>query len=154
QRASETSLSVEATVPGDTSLRPRGELSFINNTVDTNTGMILLKATYANSNSVLWPGQFVQVSLTLSNLAHATVVPSQAVQAGQNGEYMFVVKPDGTVEPRAVVASITYDGQRVISDGVMPGDVVVTDGQLRLTNGAFVSIKTPAATATATNTAA
>jgi multidrug efflux system membrane fusion protein len=115
--------------------------------------MILLKATFANTNSALWPGQFVNVSLTLSNLEHATVVPSQAVQAGQNGEYIFVVKADATVEPRPVVAGITFEGLRVINDGVQPGETVVTDGQLRLTNGASVNIKTPGS-GTATNAVA
>jgi membrane fusion protein, multidrug efflux system len=154
QRSSEAVLPVEAFTPGDSGPRPQGDLSFINNMVDTNTGMILLKATFANTNSVLWPGQFVQVSVTLSNLEHATVVPSQAVQAGQHGEYIFVVKPDATVEPRPVLAGITYEGLRVISGGLRPGEVVVTDGQLRLTNGASVSIKTPAATGAATNSVA
>jgi membrane fusion protein, multidrug efflux system len=148
RRSSEAVLPVSAVAPGDAGPRSVGELSFINNTVDTNTGTILLKATYANTNSVLWPGQFVQVSLTLSNLQNATVVPSQAVQAGQNGEYIFVVKPDSTVEPRPVSASITYQGLRVISEGIKSGDVVVTDGQLRLTNGASISIKTPAGATT------
>ena len=73
---------------------PQGELTFVDNSVDTTTGMIQLKATFANEDDVLWPGQFVQVQLTLSELTNAVVVPSQAVQVGQNGQFIYVVKPD------------------------------------------------------------
>jgi multidrug efflux system membrane fusion protein len=90
-RSSESALPVQAFAPGDADHKALGELTFIDNTVDTNTGTILLKGTFANTNNVLWPGQFVETSLTLSNLVQATVVPSQAVQAGQNGEFIFVV---------------------------------------------------------------
>jgi multidrug efflux system membrane fusion protein len=120
--------------------------------VDTNTGTIQLKATFANRDNVLWPGQFVQVSLTLSNLAGATVVPSQAVQTGQNGEFVFVVGPDQTVTNQAVATSLAVDGWTVIAAGVKPGDTVVTDGQLRLAPGAKVSIKTSQSADSSTNT--
>ena len=145
-------LAVEAVVPGEDHRPVRGELTFVNNMVDTNTGTIQLKATFANKDNVLWPGQFVQVSLTLSNLVSATVVPSQAVQTGQNGEFVFVVGPDQTVTNQAVATSLTVDGWTVIAAGVKPGDTVVTDGQLRLAPGAKVSIKTPQSADSSTNT--
>jgi multidrug efflux system membrane fusion protein len=146
----DAALPVDAAVPGETNQAARGELTFINNMVDTNTGTILLKATFANTDNVLWPGQFVEVSLTLSTLAQATVVPSQAVQSGQNGEFIFVVQPDKTVATRPVVTSISYDGLTVIESGVSPGETVVTDGQLRLVPGTSVNIKT-AVSGVATN---
>ena len=100
QQSRQGNLQVEAAVPGETNHPAVGELTFINNMVDTNTGTILLKGTFANTDNVLWPGQFVRASLTLSNLVNAVVVPSQAVQTGQQGEFIFVVKPDQTVEMR------------------------------------------------------
>jgi multidrug efflux system membrane fusion protein len=144
-------LRVEAAAPGQTNTPARGELTFINNMVDTNTGTILLKGTFANADNVLWPGQFVQVTLTLSNLVHATVVPSQAVQSGQNGEFLFVVKPDMTVEAHPVVIGISDNGFTVITTGVQADEIVVTDGQLRLVPGAKVEIKTPQAPGSSTN---
>jgi len=146
-------LPVMAVVPSETNRPARGELTFINNTVDTATGTIFLKGTFANTNGVLWPGQFVRVSLTLSNLAQATVVPSQAVQTGQNGDFVFVVKPDETVETRPITTGITADGKTVIVAGVTPGETVVTDGQLRLVPGAKVSVKPPATSGSSTNAA-
>ncbi|HWC61744.1 MAG TPA: efflux RND transporter periplasmic adaptor subunit [Verrucomicrobiae bacterium] len=137
------SLPVTAYAPGDTNNAATGVLTFIDNTVDTNTGTILLKATFQNTNTVLWPGQFVQTSLVLSNLPQATVVPSQAVQTSQDGEFLFVVKDDDTVEARPITAGLTYDGERVITSGLKPGETVVTDGQIKLTTGAKVSVKTP-----------
>jgi multidrug efflux system membrane fusion protein len=141
------SLPVKAYPPGDTNNAASGVLTFIDNSVDTNTGTILLKATFQNTDTVLWPGQFVQTSLVLSNLTQATVVPSQAVQTGQDGEFLFVVKDDQTVEARPVTAGITYDGIRVIASGLKPGETVVIDGQVRLTEGAKVSAKSPDAIA-------
>ena len=141
RQSSKATLAVEAVVPSETNRPAYGELTFINNSVDTNTGTIFLKGTFANTNEALWPGQFVQVSLTLSNLARATVVPSQAVQTGQNGEFVFVVLPDRTVTNKAVTTRVPIDGSTVIAAGVNPGDTVVTDGQLRLVPGARVSFK-------------
>jgi len=120
---------------------PQGELTFIDNTVDMTTGTIQLKATFPNENSVLWPGQFVQVTLTLSELTNAIVVPSQAMQTGQNGEFVYVVKPDLTVEERLVKTGVTYQGGTVVQSGLQAGETVVTDGQLRLAPGAKVSVK-------------
>jgi multidrug efflux system membrane fusion protein len=146
------SLAVTAYPSGDTNNPAIGVLTFIDNTVDTNTGTILLKATFSNTNTVLWPGQFVQTSLVLSNLTHATVVPSQAVQTGQDGEFLFVLKDSDTVEARPITAGLTYDGVRVITDGLKPGETVVTDGQVKLTSGAKVSVKSTSASVAGTNT--
>ena len=145
RQAREESLEVKAFASGDTNTAAGGNLTFINNTVDTNTGTILLKATFPNANTVLWPGQFVQTTLVLSNLTQATVVPSQAVQTSQDGEFIFVVKPDDTVEARPVSAGITYHGERVITGGLKPGETVVTDGQVKLTAGSKVSVKSDTA---------
>ena len=120
---------------------PQGELTFIDNAVDTTTGMIQLKATFPNEDSTLWPGQFVQVALTLSELTNVVVVPSQAVQTGQNGDFIYVVKPDQTVEQRPVTIGITSQGGTVVPSGLQAGETVVTDGQLRLTPGVKVNIK-------------
>ena len=136
-------LPVTAFAPDETNNAAHGTLTFIDNAVDTNTGTILLKGTFANTNTLLWPGQFVQATLVVSNLPQATVVPTQAVQTGQNGEFVFIVKPDNTAEDRPVEAGVTYDGIRVITSGVKPGETVVTDGQMKLTPGAKVSVKPP-----------
>jgi len=140
-QAAHASLAVTAYPPGATNTSATGVLTFIDNSVNTNTGTILLKATFSNTNTVLWPGQFVQTLLVLSNLTQATVVPSQAVQSGQDAEFLFVVKADETVEARPINAGLTYDGVRVITRGLKPGETVVTDGQVRLTAGAKVSVK-------------
>lgn len=120
---------------------PQGQLAFIDNAVDPATGMIQLKATFPNADSTLWPGQFVTLTLTLSELTNAIVVPSQAVQTGQQHQFVYVVKPDQTVEERPVTIGITYDGETVIENGLAAGEIIVTDGQLRLSPGAAVSVK-------------
>jgi multidrug efflux system membrane fusion protein len=130
---------------------PQGELTFIDNAVDTTTGMIQLKATFSNEDSTLWPGQFVQVALTLSDLTNVVVVPSQAVQTGQNGQFVYVVKPDQTAEERPVTIGITYQGETVVQSGLQAGETVVTDGQLRLEPGVKVSIKSAIQPAAPTN---
>ncbi len=134
----EKTLPVEATFQNMNVPPARGELTFIDNAVDVTTGTIQLKATFPNSDSVLWPGQFVQVTLTLSTQPHAVVVPSQAVQAGQNGEFIYVVKTDQTVEMRPVTTGVTRDGETVVASGLKAGETVVTDGQLRLVPGAKI----------------
>jgi multidrug efflux system membrane fusion protein len=134
---------------------PLGELTFIDNTVDPTTGLIQLRATFPNDDRALWPGQFVTVELRLSELTNAVVVPSQAVQTGQNGEFIYVVKPDETVDERPVTIGITYQDETVVKSGVQAGETVVTDGQLRLEPGVKVSIKSATQSATtvpATNT--
>jgi multidrug efflux system membrane fusion protein len=117
-----------------------GAVTFMNNTVDPSTGTIQLKATFANADSALWPGQFVDVALTLTS-ERAVLVPTQAVQSGQKGAYVFVVKPDSTVEARPVKIGRRLASELVIEDGVKAGERVVTDGQLRLVPGARVEIK-------------
>jgi len=127
-------LHVEATPYGDT--KPEvGYLTFINNAVDSTTGTIRLKATFANADHRLWPGQFSTLSLRLSEQENATVVPVQAVQAGQTGDFVFVVKPDMTAESRPVKVARTLGDEAVIAEGLAPGEAVVTDGQLRLIPG-------------------
>ena len=132
---------------------PQGELTFIDNAVDTTTAMIQLKATFPNEDNALWPGQFVQVALTLSELTNAIVVPSQAVQTGQDGDFIYVVKPDQIVEQRPVTIGITSQGGTVVQSGLKAGETVVTDGQLRLAPGVKVSVKTPDIAGSATNSA-
>lgn len=133
-------LSVEAN-PQNENLDERGVLSFVDNAVDRTTGTIRLKATFANESRRLWPGQFVQVALTLSNQPDAIVIPSQAVQTGQDGQHVFVLKSDSAVELRSVVVSRTLDGEAVIEKGLQPGEKVVTDGQFLLGPGSKVQVK-------------
>jgi len=116
----------------------RGVLTVIDNAVDTNTGTIRLKATFDNRERLLWPGQFVNVLLTLDTQNNATVVPSEAVQDGQKGQFIFVVKGDQTVESRSVTVTRTIGRRAVIAKGIAPGETVVTDGQLRLFPGAKI----------------
>jgi multidrug efflux system membrane fusion protein len=117
-----------------------GVVTFVNNMVDATTGTIQLKATFENADRTLWPGQFVDVNLTLTT-ENAIVVPTQAVQPGQQGPFVFVVKPDSTVESRPVKAGRRLAREIVVEQGVKPGERVVTDGQLRLVPGARVEIK-------------
>jgi multidrug efflux system membrane fusion protein len=119
-----------------------GGVTFMNNTVDPSTGTIQLKATFPNADNALWPGQFVDVVLTLTS-AQATVVPAQAVQPGQRGPFVYVVKPDNTVESRPVKTGLRLARELVIEEGVKAGETIVTDGQLRLVPGARVEIKPP-----------
>jgi multidrug efflux system membrane fusion protein len=134
-------LKVEAVAPNDPKGPEEGTISFLDNAVDTTTGTIRLKGTFANSGLRLWPGQFVNCALTLTYLSNAVVVPTSAVQTGQQGEYLFVVKRDGTVEMRPVAVALAGGGESVIARGVKPGETVVTDGQLRLVPGAKVEVK-------------
>jgi len=119
----------------------------VDNSVDTLTGTIQLKATFPNTDSRLWPGQFVQLSLQLDELTNVVVVPSQAVQEGQNGRFVFVVGPDHTAEMRPVETSVTVQGRTAIRSGLKAGEMVVTDGQLRLAPGVTVSDQSTAASA-------
>ncbi len=137
-------LRVEAIVPSDKDHPAIGELTFINNQVETKTGTILLKALFPNEYEVLWPGQFVNVVLTLTTERNAVVVKSQAVQTGQEGQFVFVVKPDLSVESRPVVVGSNLDHEVVIAKGLQPGEKVVSDGQLRLAPGVKVQIKSNA----------
>ena len=134
-------LPASVTFQGMSVPSPQGELTFVDNTVDETTGTILLKATFPNEDGTLWPGQFVNVTLTLSELKDVVVVPSQAVQTGQEGQFVFIVKPDKTVEERPITTGLTYHGETVVLKGVNAGETVVTDGQLRLVPGVSVSVK-------------
>src|SRR3984893_283998 len=133
-------LAVDAIPQGQT-VTTRGALTFVNNTVDTTTGTIQLKATFENTDDVLWPGQFATVVLTVRTEPGALVVPSQAIQAGQQGQYVFVVKADSTVESRPVMVAFANGPVTVVRQGVRAGERVVTDGDLRLVPGARVDAK-------------
>ena len=127
-------------VPQDAEAQPaNGKLAFVDNAVDMTTDTIKLKATFANPERRLWPGQFARVTLRLDTLDKATVVPSQAVQTGQDGQYVFVVKDDSTVEQRTVVPGQRVADEIVVQKGLTPGETVVVEGQLRLENGARVT---------------
>jgi membrane fusion protein, multidrug efflux system len=133
-------LKTQVVVPGEEDQLARGELTFLDNTVDTATGTILLKATFSNEDRQLWPGQFVNVMLTLTTEKGAVVIPSRAVQTGQQGPFVFVVKPDSTVEYRQVTAGRMFGNDIVITKGVATGEKVVTDGHLRLAQGSPVKV--------------
>ncbi len=147
----ERTLKVSVTFQNMTVPPPRGDLTFTDNSVDETTGTILLKATFPNEDNVLWPGQFVEVTLTLSELTNVVVVPSQAVQTGQNGQFIYVVNSDQTVAERPVKTGITFDGKTVVQSGVKNGETVVTDGQLRLEPKVKVSVKSSIGATVATN---
>ncbi|HSP95447.1 MAG TPA: efflux RND transporter periplasmic adaptor subunit [Thermoanaerobaculia bacterium] len=134
-------LSVAASPSGNSGAAQTGELTFWDNAVDMTTGTILLKATFSNRNEALWPGEYVDVVLTLATEAGAIVVPSEAVQTGQAGQYVYVVRNDLTVESRPVTVSRTHGALAVVANGLQAGERVVTDGQLRLAPGSKVEIK-------------
>jgi multidrug efflux system membrane fusion protein len=134
-------LSVNATPQDDNTQREVGVLTFVDNTVDSTTGTIKLKGTFPNSDHKLWPGEFVRVTLRLTTQADAVVVPNQAVQTGQDGPYVYVVKDDKTVEMRPVVTSTRVDQDLVIDKGLRPGETIVTEGQLRLAPGSKVQFR-------------
>lgn len=135
------SLSVTAYPARDRDSPLTGKVIFVDNAVDTSTNTIVLKARFENESSLLWPGQFLDVVLELEVLRQVTVVPGEAIQSGQRGTTVFVVKPDRTVEIRPVKVGQSADGDVVIEEGVRADESVVTDGQLRLVPGAKVEIK-------------
>ena len=137
-------LAVRVFAQDDATRGSAGRLSVIDNTVDTATGTIHLKATFDNRDGVLWPGQFVTSVLTLDTIQGATVVPAEAVQAGQQGQFIYVVGPDSKVAIRVVTPGRAFGRKMVIEKGIAPGDTVVTDGQLRLFPGAQVQFVDPA----------
>jgi len=120
--------------------KEHGMLTLIDNTVDAQTGTIHLKGTFDNAHRLLWPGQFVDVVLQLGSTQNATVIPAQAVQAGQKGQFVYVVKKDETVEPRVVSIARTIEDKVLIDTGVKAGETVVTDGQMMLFPGAHVKV--------------
>lgn len=141
QYSGSNGFAVQVIIPGDESNPGMGRLSLVDNTVDVTTGMVRLKATYQNDDRRLYPGQFVNVVLTLGTETQAIVIPSQAVQAGQDKSFVYVVKADATVEVRTVKPGTTIDNMTVIDEGLKPGEQVVTDGQLRLVPGSKVQQK-------------
>jgi multidrug efflux system membrane fusion protein len=128
-------LPVEASPQESSAAKDTGYLSFVDNTVDATTGTIKLKGTFTNDANLLWPGQFVRVALRLTTHTNALVVPNQAVQAGQEGVYVYVVKPDRSVESRTVITGSRVDEDIVIQSGLQAGETVVTEGHLRLAPG-------------------
>jgi membrane fusion protein, multidrug efflux system len=139
--ASHTDFHTEVTIPDSSRPPQEGKLSLIDNTVDTTTGTIRLKATFENTDGLLYPGLFTNVVLTLGTQHDAVVIPAQAVQIGQDNSFVYTVKPDMTVEVRNVKTGTTYKDMMVIAEGIKPGEKVVTDGQLRLVPGAQVQAK-------------
>jgi multidrug efflux system membrane fusion protein len=136
------SLSVHARPQdADTADEERGALTFVDNTVDVTTGTIKLKGTFPNTDHKLWPGQFVRVILLLTTQQHAVVVPNQAIQTGQNGAFIYVVKEDKTVETRPVVTGARVGQDMVVDQGLNVGETVVIEGQLRLAPGSKVVVR-------------
>ena len=145
QASRSAKLKVRAVIPqqaGDKPVPPReGELSFIDNTVDKSTGTIRLKASFPNEDRLLWPGQFVNATLTLGVERAALTVPDHAVQTGQKGPFVYVIRPDSTAEVRPVKVGRLVSGQAVIAEGLKAGEQVVTNGHLLLTPNAKVQVK-------------
>jgi multidrug efflux system membrane fusion protein len=131
-------LPVHVSLQNDPGKSVSGLLSVVDNTVDNSTGTIRLKATFDNHEHILWPGQFVNTVLAVDILSNVTLVPAEAVQAGQQGQFIYVVKPDQAVERRNVTVGRSLDNRVIIDKGVAPGETVVTDGQLRLFPGAHI----------------
>lgn len=134
-------LKVVATLPDSNAPLAEGKVAFIDNSVDRATGTIMMKAEFGNQQRMLWPGQFININLHLTTEKNATVVPTQAVQNGQQGTYVFVVKPNKTVEARVVDLGPSDKGMVVIHKGVEFGETVVTDGQVRIVPGSTVEWK-------------
>ena len=134
-------LSIDVYVSPEDKSPVQGVLTFVDNAVDMATGTIKLKGTFVNQEKRLWPGQFVNVVVTLAEQPNAISVPTQAIQTGQDGQYAYVIKQDQTVELRPVVVTRTFNSESIIEKGLRPGERVVTDGQLGLVQGSKVEIK-------------
>jgi multidrug efflux system membrane fusion protein len=134
-------LKVDVVTPSRPDVARTGALSFLDNSVSTQSGTAMLRATIPNPDRYLWPGQYVNVTLTLQTLKDAPVVPSQTVQMGGKGTYLFAVTADNTVEQRQVTQGVRYQDLVVVSQGVKPGETVVVEGQLALGNGMKVNPK-------------
>jgi len=142
KRMARNKLLVTITIPGDSNATPLvGKVDFINNAVDTTTGTITLKAEFDNADLKLVPGQLVNVNILLQTIDEALMMPKEAVNQGQNGQYVYRLMPDGTVSVAPVKVAYEDGGRVVVSDGVKAGDKVVTDGQLRLAPGVKVDVK-------------
>ena len=137
----EHKLPVQVSLPGQQGPVESGELSFVDNAVDPKTGTINLKGQFANTDSRLWPGEFVNATLVLREHPDAILVPSQAVQTGQQGSFVFVVQPNMKAAIRPIVIGESIGNETVVTSGLKAGETVVTDGQLRLIPGATVTIK-------------
>ncbi len=135
------SLRVEASPPNDGRPSSSGRITFVDNAVDPNTGTIRIKGTFPNDDRRLWPGQYVNVVVTLTSDPAAIVVPAAGVDAAQEGPYAFVVKPDQTVEFRPIEVARTNGVEVVIKSGLKPGETIVTDGHLRLVPGSRIAVK-------------
>lgn len=142
EAAAKGPLAVKATIKGSKPVSATGSLAFIDNAIDQTTGTIELRATFPNDGETLWPGAFVDVAVTLETRPNVAAVPATAVLIGQDGPYAFVIKPDSMVEPRKVAVDRTVDGTTFVRDGLAAGERVVTDGQLRLTRGSKVTVRT------------
>jgi multidrug efflux system membrane fusion protein len=140
KRMGKGDLEVKAQIPDVDDAPAVGKLTFIENEVDQSTGTIRMKATFDNADHKLWPGQYVDVVLRLDEVTDAIVAPTQAVQNGQSGPFVYVVKPDMTVELRNIVLGDTQGDLTIVTDGLKPEEKVVTDGQLRLAPGSTVAI--------------
>jgi membrane fusion protein, multidrug efflux system len=151
QHMSEHPLEVDVTIPGDVKTPEHGLLSFVDNSVDKTTGTIALKGLFQNENRRLWPGQFVNASLTLAVIPHAVLVPSQAIETGQSGPFVYVVGSDLKAAMRPVAPGAVIGAQTIIDNGLKGGETVVTDGQLRLMPGATVRIKSNLGNGSATS---
>jgi membrane fusion protein, multidrug efflux system len=134
-------LKVDAAFPSDEGRPETGTLGFVDNAVDRSTGTIKLKAEFTNKERRLWPGQFINVALTLTTQTGAVVIPSEAIQVGPQGQHVFIVKADKRVEVRPVTVARTSEGEAIISKGIEPGETVVREGQFLLGPGARVDIK-------------
>lgn len=142
-RSRQGALRVRAAAPGESAAGHEGTLTFIDNAVDRTTGTIRLEATFPNDDQALWPGQFVEMTIELSVQVDAVIAPTAAIQAGQQGAYVFVVREDGTAEMRPVVVDRALGAESVIAQGLSGGETVVTDGQLRVVPGAKVAVAPP-----------
>jgi multidrug efflux system membrane fusion protein len=142
KRAGAGRLAVQAVSRGEAGDGHVGVLAFIDNEVAVATGTIRLRGEFPNEDLGLWPGQFVEIKLILSEQADALVVPSIAIQVGQAGSYVFVVGADGTAQMRPVVVDRTIGDETVVASGLEGGETVVTDGQIRIVPGAKVSVQT------------
>jgi multidrug efflux system membrane fusion protein len=119
----------------------RGVLAFIDNAVDSATGTVQLKAEFKNEDLKLWPGQFIDVVMTIKDRPNSVLVPTSAIQSGQQGQYVYVVTPKKTVEMRLVKVAFEYSGEAVVASGLSGGETVVLEGQLRLAPGSQVEVK-------------
>ena len=138
-------LQVQAIGNDGTTVLGRGQLTLIDNSIDQTTGTIHLKASFANEDERLWPGEFVNVRVVLSTRKGVPTVPAQSVQDGPNGKYAYVIKSDDTVERRPIDVAVIQDGIAVVTKGLSPGEKIVVDGQFRLTQGARVQLRPAAA---------